>query len=1198
MAIVFAFLRAALSAHRMQLGVITLLSVLMPVAAVLIPLFAGRAIDGSPGAIGLLIAAAFARLCTHGARRFLAGKLSVDVQHDIRMRCLAALQGASPAAMGQVRTGQVVSRTISDLNQIQGMLAMLPIMGSILVEVVLILGIMFWLSWPLAVLLSIQLPVLATIAFFSRRRLYDATWEAQQQAADVASQVEETVTGVRIVKAFVQEQREQSNFMVRARRLFGMRLHVGRLTARFQPALAAVPQIALISTVVVGGLLAMRGAITIGEFLSASAYVTLLSRMTRMGAGMLVTVHLANAAVSRVQDILTLPQRRIPEHPAKLPDGPVGIRGTFRARGGEDVAVNVTPGSTAYITGPAGSGKSALALALAGQSADAEAEFSAYAGNTTVPLDELTPKQWPTIVFDEPFLYSMSVAENIRMGAQASDAEVSEAARIACASDFIDELGGYSTIVGERGLTLSGGQRQRIALARAVLRNPRFLILDSATSAIDTVTEQKIIANLHQRAGEGNLTMVIVDHRAEPASTDVADTGSRDISVISLPAPPTRPLWPRSWEEIQKDANRDLHGVAVTPGDVGHVRPADAARSREQLDADAAALRRITLARQETASQHSAPTTPRSEDTTPVLRLRTLVGLVPIATAVIVGTLLLGLVADIALPSLVRKAIDEGISRSDRSALFTLGLGALFLVCVSWAATAWNTVLTTHTGERLLYALRVRSFEHLHRLPMSWFEQNASGRVMTRMTTDIDNLSSFLQTGLSQAIVSTTMLLGVLGMLVWTDPALAGIAALFLPVIGMGAWVFRRYSSRLYRAARSQVSTVNAHFQEAVNGLNTAAAYGFGPVLAERIGEQSQQYVGLRTRAQAAVSIFFPGISFITELAQATVLFFGTARVAEGTTSHGALVAFSLYLTFFFGPVQQLSQIFDKFQQAAVSFERISELLAVPAEQDAADDVAETRLPGKVTAVEFSDVQFRYEGADQASLRGASISFRGTTALVGATGAGKSTIAKLVTRWYQPSAGSITAVFAPNSPDVRRLDLRQLPLHAWRARVGYVPQEAHLFRGTVAENIAYGRPTASQQEITAAIAAIGGTEIIAGIEGGFAGEVGERGRGLSSAQQQIIALARAELIDPDIMVLDEATANIDPAVEADVVRAIALATRSRMAIIIAHRLSTAELADNIAVVSAGKIVEQGRHQELLESGGSYADLVAASRESR
>ena len=171
----------------------------------------------------------------------------------------------------------------------------------------------------------------------------------------------------------------------------------------------------------------------------------------------------------------------------------------------------------------------------------------------------------------------------------------------------------------------------------------------------------------------------------------------------------------------------------------------------------------------------------------------------------------------------------------------------------------------------------------------------------------------------------------------------------------MGAWVFRRYSSRLYRAARSQVSTVNAHFQEAVNGLNTAAAYGFGPVLSERIGEQSQRYVGLRTRAQAAVSIFFPGISFITELAQATVLFFGTARVAEGTTSHGALVAFSLYLTFFFGPVQQLSQIFDKFQQAAVSFERISELLAVPTEPSTGDAGADARLPGKVAAVDFSD---------------------------------------------------------------------------------------------------------------------------------------------------------------------------------------------------------------------------------------------------
>ncbi|WOH95079.1 ABC transporter ATP-binding protein [Corynebacterium urealyticum] len=1195
----FAFLRAPLSAHRMQLGIITLLSVLMPAAAVLIPLFAGRAIDGSRGSIGLLIAAAFARFCTHGARRFFAGKLSVDVQHDIRMRCLAALQGASPAAMAQVRTGQVVSRTISDLNQIQGMLAMLPIMGSIFVEVVLILGIMFWLSWPLAVLLSIQLPVLAAIAFFSRRRLYDATWEAQQQAADVASQVEETVTGVRIVKAFVQEEREQTSFMARARRLFGMRLHVGQLTARFQPALAAVPQIALIATVVAGGLLAMRGAITIGEFLSASAYVTLLSRMTRMGAGMLVILHLANAAVSRVQDVLALPQRQAPANPGKLPNGPVGVRGTFRTRAGEDLAVDVTPGSTAYITGPAGSGKSALALALAGQSADVKADFEAYAGGTAVRLGDLPLTQWPTIVFDEPFLYSMSIAENIRMGTQASDAEVAEAARIACAADFIDELGGYSTIVGERGLTLSGGQRQRIALARAVLRNPRVLILDSATSAIDTVTEQKIIANLHQRAGEGNLTMVIVDHRAAPEDTGATNADAEKTGVISLPAPPARPLWPRSWEEIQESTNQELLGLADGTGDdEERARAADAARFTDMLEADAAALRRVTPSQQEPTSHNATPAGPESENTTPALRLRTLVGLVPVATAVIVATLLLGLVADIALPSLVRKAIDEGISRSDRSALFSLGLGALLLVCISWAASAWNTVLTTHTGERLLYALRVRSFEHLHRLPMSWFEQNASGRVMTRMTTDIDNLSSFLQTGLSQAIVSTTMLLGVLGMLIWTDPALAGITALFLPVIGVGAWVFRRYSSRLYRAARSQVSTVNAHFQEAVNGLNTAAAYGFGPVLSERIGEQSQQYVGLRTRAQAAVSIFFPGISFITELAQATVLFFGTARVAEGTTSHGALVAFSLYLTFFFGPVQQLSQIFDKFQQAAVSFERISELLAVPTEPSTGDDGADARLPGKVAAVDFSDVHFRYDGAEQDSLRGACLGFRGTTALVGATGAGKSTIAKLVTRWYQPSAGTITAVFDTDNPEVQRLDLQQLPLRAWRTRVGYVPQEAHLFRGTVAENIAYGRPTASQEEITAAIAAIGGRDIIAGIDGGFAGEVGERGRGLSSAQQQIIALARAELIDPDIMVLDEATANIDPAVEADVVRAIALATRSRVAIIIAHRLSTAELADNIAVVSAGKIVEQGRHQELLESSGRYADLVAASRESR
>lgn len=1178
MVIVFAFLRRALSAHRVQLGAIALLSVLMPVAAVLIPLFAGRAIDGNRAAIGLLVAAAFGRFVTHGARRFLSGKLSVDVQHDIRMRALASLQGATPETMARVRTGQVVSRTISDLNQIQGMIAMLPIVGSVIVEAALILGIMYWLSWPLAVLLSVQLPVLAAIAFFSRRRLYDATWDAQQQAADVATQVEETVTGVRIVKAFAQEDRERDTFAVRARRLFQLRMKVGRLTARFQPALAAVPQIVLIATVVLGGLLAMRGTITIGEFLTASAYVTLLSRMTRMAAGMLVVVHLASAAVSRVQDILDLPQRKIPDEPAAAPAAPVGIRGTFRTRAGEQLAVDIAPGSTTYITGPAGSGKSMLARALAGQSEEGLGDFQLYGSGTAasggVGLDELSPGELPTIVFDEPFLYSMSLAENIRMGTEATDAEVEEAARVACAADFIAELGGYSTIVGERGLTLSGGQRQRIALARAVLRDPAVLILDDATSAIDAVTEHQIIRNLHRRAGEGNLTMVIVDHRS-PEDSSPGEGAAR----IALPAPPSQQLWPRSWEAIKEASQQALHDT----GGERPARPKDAERHRR----DVAELRAATTA---------------GEKAQPRLRLRTLVALVPLATAVIVATLLLGLVADIALPTLVRKAIDEGIARSDRASLFSLAAVALLIVCMSWAASAWNTVLTTHTGERLLYALRLRSFEHLHRLPMSWFEKNSSGRVMTRMTTDIDNLSSFLQTGLSQAIVSTTMVLGVLAMLVWTDPALAGISALFLPVIGVAAWVFRRYSSRLYRAARSQVSTVNAHFQEAVNGLFTSAAYGFAPVLEQRIGEQSRRYVGLRTRAQAAVSLFFPGISFVTELAQATILLVGTARVAEGTTSHGALVAFSLYLTFFFGPVQQLSQIFDKFQQATVSFDRISELLAVPTEHSPAHGAHAqadgVELPGRISEISFEDVRFRYSDSAPESLRGVSIDFRGTTALVGATGAGKSTIAKLVTRWYEPTAGQITASLRNELGEQRRIATTELPLRSWRSRIGYVPQEAHLFRGTVAENIAYGRPGASQAEITAAIEAIGGRAIIEGIVGGFAGKVAERGRGLSSAQQQIIALARAELIDPDVMVLDEATANINPEVEKDVVKAIALATSSRVAIIVAHRLSTAELADNIAVIDHGEIVEQGSHQQLLDSEGRYRKLVAAAQASR
>ena len=1144
-----------------MLALITLFSLAMPLAAVLIPLFTGRAVDGSRGAIGLLILAATARFATHAIRRYLSGALSLNIQHDLRMRVFHALHSATPDHVATTRTGQVVSRTISDLSQIQGMLAMFPVMASAMIEALLILAIMYWLSWPLAILLTIQLPVLGLIAYFSRKRLYSATWDAQQQAADIASQVEESVTGIRVLKSFAQQPRELTSYTAKAARLYTLRMAVGKLTAKFQPALSAVPNLVLVATIVLGSWLALQGTITIGEFLTSAAYVTLLSRMSRMAAGMLVTVHLASAAVQRVQELIDTPQRKTAQQTAEIPNEettphspesiePIGISGTYQTLSGDTLEINIPAGTTVAIEGGAGSGKTHLAESLAGYSqSDATGGGSSFWLSDGTKLLDLPESKRPTIVFEEPFLYSASIRDNIRLGFPASDADVLAAAEAACARDFIDDLGGLDTQVGERGLSLSGGQRQRIALARAILRNPRILILDSATSAIDALTEQRIVENLAARSTHGQLTTVLISHRR---STHKA-TGVN--SVITLPDPPVAPLWPRSFE---------WNGLAS-----------------EKLNAIPDPLQ-ITTENQK-------------------LTLRSLVRLVPGLTLMVIVTLLIGLVADIALPSVVRATIDDGVRNGNYRHVLVLAAFGLVIALVSWLAAVLNTLLTTRTGEKLLYALRTKNYSHLLQLSIQWFERTASGRMMTRLTTDIDNLSNFLQSGLSQAIVSSTMLVGVLIMLVWTDPMLAGVAAVFLPIIGVSAWWFRRVSSRLYRAARHQVSTVNAEFQEGINGLRTGIAYNYGPQLTENIAAQSRRYLKIREKAQAAVSTFFPGISLITELAQALVLFVGTARIADGLTTQGALVAFSLYLTFFFGPVQQLSQIFDQFQQAKVSLDRISEFLGEPHEfaPSSGRQPGATASPAnpkdlhssEEVSVDLDNVRFHYGNhRDPTSdhpeiLHGLNIDFRGTTALVGATGAGKSTIAKLVARWYDPTSGKITA----NDTDIRRY-----PLDAWRRHVGVVPQEAHLFRGNVAANIAYGKPDATQNEIEGAVGAIGGTDIIASIPGGFAGEVRERGEGLSAAQRQIISLARAELLAPPVMVLDEATSNLNENVEQKVVDAIARATSERTAIVIAHRLATAVHADRVVLLHHGNVLAMGTHAELLNNSEHYAQLWAAA----
>jgi len=1110
--------------------------------------------------------------------------LSQKVAYDLRNKLYNQLQTLSYAFHDRSQTGQLMSRATSDIEAIRGFIGFALLRGVyLLVLLVAITVLLFTLNWKLALIGLSVIPFISLLTIVINRTLRLYWMKIQQGLGSLGTIIQENLVGAKVVRAFAREDFESKKFRHQTEEIYNLEIGANNLLATNSPLMSFAILLAMGGVLWYGGTQVISGVITQGELVEFLLYLVMLSIPIRMLGWLTILFSRASASGKRIFEILdqSSPVNEKPDA-KELKDvkGDVVFENVsfgYDSQGStlKNVSFEAKRGQIIALVGASGSGKSTIANLI-------PRFYDVTSGRITIDGVDVRDATLASLrrnigtVHQDTFLFSATIRENIAYGKpNATLEEIIAAAKQAHLHDFINGLpGGYETWVGERGITLSGGQKQRLAIARTLLLNTHILIMDDSTSSVDPETEHEIQQTLAELPA-GRTTLIIAHRLRSVQQADlilvlengqIVERGKHE--ELLARGGIYKQLYNLQFQNQEPSAIVNV--PSIMPEQTGpisqEIEHRTSVNTEQKLDGSLSKSDDVIFG--------------KPYDSRVVSRMVKYFAPYKVALPLTIAATLLYTFTIVANPFLVGMAENKYIVVGNIQGLKLIMLLFLGNAILFWASYYTQIRAEAKLGQSILLNLRSQVFDHVQRLSVKFFDKNEVGRIMSRIQNDVGELGDFLDSGAFWVTGEIVTLVAITVTLFFMDVRLAIISVAVIPFLLIFLFFWQRWARRSFIKVRQAISAVNASLQENIAGVRAIQSLSREDLNSQQFEQVNNAHFEANMQSVRFSAGMTPVVELLVAMATSLIVLFGGERVLGGTLLVGTLLAFILYIQNFFDPIRSMTMEYTQLQRAMASGSRVFELIDVkPEVVDSLDSIKVSRLQGDIV---FKNVRFGYEPEIEI-LHDVNfhISPGSTVALVGPTGAGKTTIVSLIARFYDVTGGSI---------QIDGHDIRRLEKASYRSQIGLVLQDPFLFSGSVKENIRYGNLEANDEQVITAARTVGAHDFITKMEKGYNTEVQERGQNLSMGQRQLISLARALLVNPVILLLDEATANIDSQSEYVMQQGLAELMKGRTTVVIAHRLSTIKNADSILVLDKGRIIENGNHQELLTKGGLYARL--------